>query len=127
MSTAFGGSNWLNAGEKEPVINYQGSMREAGWKELLDKQRLQELEGEIQADAPMFRFRYDFNLGDIVPIRVTRWGITTVRRIKEIEENWDDGVYTARIKIGDPKPTVLKEVDEKVRAGGGNVIRTSVS
>ena len=110
MGTNWGGANWLDVGEVTSEEDYKMAMVEAAWKELEEKQRIQELTGEIQSDRPMFRFGVDYGLGDIVALRIARWKMGTTRRIKEIEENWDNGVYTRRITIGDPKPTIMREV-----------------
>jgi hypothetical protein len=112
MADNWGGAVWIGSGQQTTKANYTDEIKEVGWKHLEGKQRQQEIEGAIQTENLMFRLRADYWLGDMVVARVPRWHISMVRRVKEIEENWDDGIYTSRIKIGDPKPTVMREVKE---------------
>lgn len=51
-----------------------------------------------------FKYREDYDLGDLVIINHIAWGIYQVRRITEVEEDYEGGKVTIIPTCGDPLP-----------------------
>lgn len=54
-----------------------------------------------------FKYREDYDLGDLVIINQNAWGIYQVRRITEVEEDYENGKVTIIPTCGDPLPETI--------------------
>ncbi len=61
------------------------------------------LDCETEANGN-FRYKTDYDLGDIVTVRKTDWGISVDLRITEIQETYERGGMTVTPTFGDPIP-----------------------
>jgi hypothetical protein len=58
------------------------------------------------ADAP-FRYRTDYDLGDLVLVKKNAWGIELQARLTEIEEDYENGGREVILRCGSPLPEVM--------------------
>lgn len=70
---------------------YSQLLRERGYEKLKEHSVTQAFSGEIDP-AGVYKYKDDYNLGDIVTVQ-TSYGITSHPRIVEIIENWDETGY----------------------------------
>lgn len=54
-----------------------------------------------------FEYKKDYDLGDIVTIKNSKWGLNTTQRITEIEEVYEHGNATIVPTFGSPLPTKI--------------------
>lgn len=59
-----------------------------------------------------FEYKKDYDLGDVVTIRKTDWGLNTTQRITEIQEVYEHGSATIVPVFGSPLPTKINMEDE---------------
>lgn len=57
----------------------------------------------------------DYDLGDIVTVQNTRWGITLDAQIEEVREVYEDGKMNIEITFGNNIPTIYKLLNNKIR------------
>lgn len=59
-----------------------------------------------------FEYKKDYDLGDIVTIKKSDWGLNTTQRITEIQEVYEHGSATIVPTFGSPLPTKINMEDE---------------
>ena len=59
-----------------------------------------------------FKYKKDYDLGDIVTIKKSDWGLNTTQRITEIQEVYEHGSATIVPTFGSPLPTKINMEDE---------------
>lgn len=86
------------SGAKEdlPDIEYLNQLKSKGYEVLAEKGKEVTFEGDVIPES--YRYKVDFDLGDIVKIR-NELGIETNTRITEIIEIWDNDGYTLDVKF----------------------------
>lgn len=86
------------SGAKEdlPDIEYLNQLKSKGYEVLAEKGKEITFEGDVIPES--YRYKVDFDLGDVVKIR-NELGIETNTRITEIIEIWDDDGYTLDVKF----------------------------
>lgn len=60
-----------------------------------------------------FRYRQDWDLGDIVTVQYTKLSITTNQRVTEVEEVYENGTATITPTFGTPMPETLNLEESK--------------
>ena len=58
-----------------------------------------------------FNYKVDYDLGDVVTVRKTNWGVGQDLRITEIQEVYEHGAMQVVPTLGDPLPTTLSTED----------------
>lgn len=81
------------------------------------------LEADVTELGP-YRYRRDFDLGDIVAVRNPRWGLSEVQRIVRIRQTRDTSQAEPQttIELGKPMPTpkgLLRAIGKQASAAGG--------
>lgn len=97
--------------------NYQKMLIEEGKERLAEFGVTQTFESEIEPQMT-YKYKTDYNLGDIVTV-TNEYGVTAKPRIIEIIESWDESGYTV-VPTFDALETVSKTV---LRDANGFVIR----
>jgi hypothetical protein len=59
-----------------------------------------------------FEYKTDYDLGDVVSIKKSDWGLNTTLRITEIQEVYEHGNATIVPVFGSPLPTKINMEDE---------------
>lgn len=59
-----------------------------------------------------FEYKKDYDLGDIVTIKKSDWGLNTIQRITEIQEVYEHGSATIVPIFGSPLPTKISMEDD---------------
>ena len=59
-----------------------------------------------------FEYKKDYDLGDIVTIKKSDWGLNTTQRITEIQEVYEHGSATIVPTFGNPLPTKINMEDD---------------
>lgn len=72
-------------------IDYTKMLVQRGYEKLKEHSITQAFSGEIEPNTT-YKYKVDYNLGDIVTVQ-TSYGISTHPRIVEIIENWDESGY----------------------------------
>lgn len=72
-------------------IDYTKMLVQRGYEKLKEHSITQAFSGEIEPNTT-YKYKVDYNLGDIVTVQ-TSYGISTHPRIVEIIENWDETGY----------------------------------
>lgn len=71
--------------------DYDNLLKERGYEKLKEHSITQAFSGEVEPSTT-YKYKDDYNLGDIVTVE-TSYGISTHPRIVEIIENWDETGY----------------------------------
>lgn len=68
-----------------------------------------------------FTYREDFDLGDTVTVRNTRWNLERTGRIVQAETVYTPTSTNVHVQVGRPWPTLKDRVNSSVSGGSGNV------
>lgn len=91
-------------------------------------QKLQEflqeeyLEGQILTHST-FVYEEDYDLGDIVTVQNTDWGVTLNARITEIKEIYETSGFRIEAVFGNNRPTLIKKIKQELSQMSGEVRR----
>lgn len=85
---------------------YAAVLRQRGIEALAGYPETESFEAQGQ-DIENFRYRQDWDLGDIVTVQYTKLGLTTNQRITEVEEVYENGTATVTPTFGTPLPETL--------------------
>lgn len=80
-----------SAKDESDLVDYFDALINEGKAKLSEMTATKKFEGEI--DNNFYRYKYDYDLGDIVTIK-NKYGVTINARIIEIIETWDNSGYT---------------------------------
>ena len=84
-------SNVSSTTEEGDLVDYYEALIADGKEQLAERATTTSFEGEI--DPTMYRYKVDYNLGDIVTVR-NEYGISANARIIEVAETWDSEGYS---------------------------------
>lgn len=73
------------------ITDYNKLLKERGYEKLKEHSVTRAFSGEVEPNTT-YKYKDDYNLGDIVTVQ-TSYGISTHPRIVEIIENWDETGY----------------------------------
>ena len=90
---------------------YQALLYQRGLEQLAACVKVESFEGDGE-DVDNFRYREDWDLGDLVTVQYTRLGITMHARITEVEEVYERGIFTFTPTFGSPLPETLDLGDD---------------
>ena len=85
---------------------YAAVLRQRGIEALAGYPETESFEAQGQ-DVENFRYRQDWDLGDIVTVQYTKLGLTTNQRITEVEEVYENGTAAVTPTFGTPLPEAL--------------------
>lgn len=93
-------------GENQTLTEYQALLRQLGHMQLGKHKLTDSFEATV---SPFAKWVYgiDYNLGDIVTLQMREWGKTENFRVTEVEEVWENGIYSVYPTFGDPLPETL--------------------
>lgn len=85
---------------------YQAALQERGIEALADAVETESFEAD-GVDVENFKYREDWDLGDIVTVQYKRLGLSSNLRVTEVEEVIEKGVETVTPTFGTPLPETL--------------------
>lgn len=92
--------------EGQTIADYKALLQQLGYMQLGKHKLTDSFEAPI---SPSARWVYgtDYNIGDIVTLQMRDWGKTENFRVTEVEEVWENGIYSVYPTFGDPLPETL--------------------
>ena len=90
-------------------IEDSGDLPNRGMQKLLEVSPIKTFETEI-LDGDPFRYKVDWDLGDVVTIRNRKWGITVDSRITEVTEIYDETGFKLKVVFGNKVPTLIDRI-----------------
>lgn len=88
---------------------YAAVLKQRGEEILAERQARQVLDTKVIANENL-TYKNDYDIGDIVTIRLKRWGVQAEVRITEIEEIFEVDGPTIYLTVGDPAPTLYDKI-----------------
>ncbi|WFD12020.1 siphovirus ReqiPepy6 Gp37-like family protein [Tepidibacter hydrothermalis] len=89
-------------------------LQERGLQKLHEYQKVKTFEGEILNTGP-FKYKKDWDLGDIVTLQNKDWGITIDSRITEIKKTYSENGLDIDVNFGNKIPTILDKIKREIR------------
>lgn len=80
---------------------YKDVLRQRGYEKLESNLMVESFDFSILPNSS-FEYINDYDLGDIVSIRKTSWGISQDKRITAIQEIYEGGSFTISLTLGNP-------------------------
>ena len=96
--------------EEGDLVDYYNALIAEGKEKLSEQAVVTSFEGEV--DTNSYKYKTDYNLGDIVTVK-NEYGIMAHARITEVIETWDDEGYTV-----EPKFEYFEPIDFEVPVEG---------
>ena len=97
-------------------ISNSADLPARGQQRLSELQEIKTFDSEVYADKNL-RYEEDFNLGDIITMKNTKWNITEDSRITAITEIYESTGFRLDISFGEGLPTVadiLKHIQDDI-------------
>lgn len=89
--------------EGQSDADYKAVLLQRGAEKLDEHNRIQSFEVGIKSSS-QFRYKTDWDLGDIVTGKQTTWGISMDQRITEVEEVFEGDAMSVTPTMGTPAP-----------------------
>lgn len=86
-----------------------------GKEKLLELTKIQSFESRIDHDST-FKYKKDWDLGDIVTIQNAKWGITLNSRVSEITEIYESDGFNLEVTFGNTIPTLVDKIKSEIQA-----------
>lgn len=92
--------------ENQTASEYEAVLKQLGYMQLGKHKLTDSFEASV---SPSARWTYgqDYTLGDIVTLQMREWGKSESFRVTEVEEVWENGIYSVYPTFGDPLPETL--------------------
>lgn len=84
---------------------YEEALLERGKEKAADYVKIESIEAEVEDTN--FIYKEDWDLGDLVTVQKSEWGITLNVRITEVQEVYEDGGVSITPTFGDALPETL--------------------
>lgn len=84
-----------------------------GKEKLLELTKIQSFESRIDHDST-FKYKKDWDLGDIVTVSNSKWGITLNSRVSEVTEVYEPNGFNLEATFGDPIPDVFDKIKSDI-------------
>lgn len=93
------------------AAEYKGILQQRGNEKLAEYGIIEAMEAQTKPFVN-FKYREDYDLGDIVTVEKKMWGIKMDKRITEIQEIFENGGFDIVPTFGDPLPETVN-LEEK--------------
>ena len=92
--------------ENQTASEYEAVLKQLGHMQLGKHKLTDSFEASV---SPSARWTYgkDYTLGDIVTLQMREWEKSESFRVTEVEEVWENGIYSVYPTFGDPLPETL--------------------
>jgi len=85
-----------------------------GKRKLSEHQQTKYMEAQVLTKS-QYEYRVDYDLGDIVTVRNTDWGITLDARITEATEIWERAGYLVKLIFDNKMPNIMDKLKSVIR------------
>ena len=92
-----------------PDIEYLPLLQARGKDKLTEHFEIKSFNGTINHNSN-YKYKIDFDLGDVVTFHEKKWGITINSRITEISEVYDTNGMTLQLTFGNDVPTLIQMI-----------------
>ena len=87
----------------QTTAEYKSQLEQRGIEKLAERVKTDCFEASISAGT-QWKYKVDWNLGDVVTVQMSAWNQSKNVRITEVEEVWENGNHTIYPVFGDPLP-----------------------
>lgn len=96
-----------------------------GQETLVDTKEIKTFTSKVNLDSNT-QYKVDFDLGDIITMSSSKWGLTLDSRITEIEEVYEENGFAINVVFGNKIPTLIDKVKimSKQKSSGGSATPT---
>jgi hypothetical protein len=91
--------------------DYKNLLIQRGNEKLAENRTSESFESSVMADIN-FHYRQDYDLGDLVTIKKTKWNMSIDKRITGITEVWEHEIMYVQPTFGDPLPDKIDWSDD---------------
>ncbi|NBI30730.1 siphovirus ReqiPepy6 Gp37-like family protein [Chengkuizengella marina] len=105
-----------------PEQDIISSLNERGLQKLQEFSQEQFLEGQILIHSP-FKYKIDYDLGDMVTVQNKDWGVTMDARITEITEIYEPTGIHLEATFGNAQPTLISKLKQELGQIEGEIKR----
>jgi hypothetical protein len=89
------------------------SLPERGKQKLAEMKEIHSFDSEIMTDGP-FRYKEDWDLGDVVTVRNSSWNMTLDARITEVVEIYEPNGFRLEATFGSNIPTLIEKIKQEI-------------
>ena len=89
------------------------SLPERGKQKLAEMKEIHSFDSEIMTDGP-FRYKEDWDLGDVVTVRNSSWNMTLDARITEVVEIYEPNGFWLEATFGSNIPTLIEKIKQEM-------------
>jgi hypothetical protein len=86
---------------------YRNILHQRGLEKLAEQEVVESFDADAATNI-QWKYRTDWDLGDIVTVESVKWGISVNKRITEVEEIFENGVHNIIPTFGTPLPETLE-------------------
>ena len=101
-----------------PIANGENAIKlltARGKERLIEHLPIESFEGDLVENN--YRYKIDFDLGNVVTVRNKKWGVEFTQRITKIIENTDIYGTTIEVSFGVELPTVYDKLQQRMNRG----------
>lgn len=97
-----------------PDEEYEALLISRGESKLAETQRIQTFESGVSVTSNLI-YKQDFDLGDIVTVMNSRWGVLLNTRITSVQEVYENKTVDIKVNFGSNIPTIIDKIKQRTR------------
>ncbi len=115
--TTYNYDNIIGSINTKPKVVYCGTFEvteeasASGQKKLSEFNKTESADGE--AEVRYYDYLTDFNIGDIVSVSNSAWGISLKKPVYSVKETWENS-YSCSVTFGEPQDIVYKKLRKQL-------------
>ncbi|TCJ05093.1 hypothetical protein E0Y62_07410 [Cytobacillus praedii] len=106
--------------KQRPIADIIRDLTDRGKQKLQEFLQEEYLEGQILTHST-FVYEEDYDLGDIVTVQNTDWGVTLNARLTEVKEIYEESGVRIEAVFGNNRPTLIKKIKQELAQMSGEV------
>jgi len=91
----------------------ESNLPERGRQKLAEMKEIRSFDSEIMTEGP-FRYKKDWDLGDIVTVRNSSWNMVVDARITEVVEIYEPNGFRLEATFGNNIPTLIEKIKQEM-------------
>lgn len=96
-----------------PRLEYIEMLKNRGYTKLSEMTKVESFDSKVNTKSNLI-YKKDFDLGDIVTIKSTKWNLTIDTRITEIEEVYEEDGFNIFVTFGNEVPDIIDKIKQVV-------------